>query len=157
MAQSPWQRTYGGFGSDEGMSVDNTSDGGFIVLGSTGSWGAGGGDIYLLKLDSTGELQWSKTFGGIGVEQGASVKTLEDGGFAIAGTTASPPATGYDGLLIRTDASGNVLWERTYGGEGGSLSTDCVCCLMGSPWLASLSTVGTMQEMSGSFARTWVV
>ena len=86
------------------------------MVGSTGSFGSGSGDIYLLKLGSLGSLEWSRTYGGAGVNQGRSVKTMPDGGFAIAGITSSPPSIGYDGFLIRTDASGALLWDHRYGG-----------------------------------------
>ena len=116
-AQTTWRRTYGGLGSDEGNSVQQTSDGNFIVCGSTGSFGAGGGDIYLILLDPFGNLIWSQTYGGPGVEQGRCVRQTNDGGFIIAGFTNSFGAGGYDGYVVRTDPAGVMLWDRTYGGS----------------------------------------
>lgn len=92
-----------------------TSDGGYIVCGSTGSFGNGSSDIYLVKVDAEGTPEWSLAHGGPGVEQGWMVEELPDGGYLVAGTTASYGAGGYDGYLLRVDAAGSVVWERTYG------------------------------------------
>ncbi|MBK9760264.1 MAG: T9SS type A sorting domain-containing protein [Flavobacteriales bacterium] len=115
-----WRRTYGGFGSDVGASVRQTSDGGYIVAGSTGSFGNGSGDIYVIRLDQFGEPIWSKTYGGIGVEQGVACRELPDG-FIIAGSTATGTNGGYDMTLIRTDQVGVPLWEKNYGTEAWDL------------------------------------
>ncbi|MBK7555458.1 MAG: hypothetical protein IPI55_12885 [Flavobacteriales bacterium] len=87
------------------------------MCGSTGSFGAGGGDIYLTLLDPNGEIIWSKTYGGTGVEQGNCVRETADGGFIIAGLTNSFGAGGYDGYVVRTDAAGFQLWDETFGGS----------------------------------------
>ncbi len=116
-AQVTWRRSFGGYGSDVAKSVRVTSDGNYIVCGSTGSFGAGGGDIYLTLLDPNGEIIWSKTYGGSGVEQGNCVRETADGGFIIAGLTNSFGAGGYDGYVVRTDAAGFQLWDETFGGS----------------------------------------
>jgi hypothetical protein len=116
-AQVTWRRSLGGYGSDVAKSVRVTSDGNYVVCGSTGSFGAGGGDIYLVLLDPNGEIIWSKTYGGTGVEQGNCVRETADGGFIIAGLTNSFGAGGYDGYVVRTDASGLELWSETFGGS----------------------------------------
>lgn len=63
-AQIIFQKTYGGTGSDVGSSVKQTADGGYIITGNTQSFGAGGGDVYLIKTDTAGDILWSKTYGG---------------------------------------------------------------------------------------------
>lgn len=113
-AQSTWRRTYGGFGIDEGHCVRQTADGGYILAGSTGSFGGGSGDIYVLRLDAFGEPLWSRTYGGIGVENGVACEELSNG-FIIAGTTSQGANGSYDMLLVRTDGQGLPLWERNYG------------------------------------------
>ena len=113
-AQTTWRRTYGGLGIDEGHSVRQTMDGGYIIAGSTGSFGGGSGDIYVLRLDALGEPIWSRTFGGIGVENGVACEELPDG-FIIAGTTSLGTNGSYDMVLIRTDGQGEPMWERNYG------------------------------------------
>lgn len=113
-AQVTWRRTYGGFGIDRAYCVRQTTDGGYIVVGSTGSFGAGGGDVYALRLDPFGEPLWTRTYGNIGVDEGMACRELSDG-FVIAGSTSIGDHGGYDMLLIRTDASGNALWTEHYG------------------------------------------
>ncbi len=118
-AQAPdtlWTRTYGGAGGDEGRSVQQTSDDGYIIVGGTESFGAGGKDIYLIKTDSLGDTLWTRTYGGTDWDAGGSVQQTSDGGYIIAGQTASFGAGVSDVYLIKTDASGDSLWAKIYGG-----------------------------------------
>lgn len=117
-AQVTWQRAYGGEGISEGRCIRETDDNGFIVVGSTGSFGNGASDSYLLKLNSLGERQWSKVFGGPSNDQGWAVRPLEDGGYILAGYTDAGTGHGFDGLVIRLDAGGEQVWQHTYGTEG---------------------------------------
>jgi len=112
-----WTRTYGGSDYDYGQSVKQTSDGGYIIAGVTGSFGAGGYDVWLLKTDSAGDTLWTDTFGGSNDDYGYSVQQTSDGGYVIAGRTESFGAGGYDVYLLKTDSSGDSLWTRTYGGS----------------------------------------
>ncbi len=120
-AQLTWQRTYGGFGSDQALAVVATADSGYVLVGSTGSFGSGGGDVYLVRVDSAGSLVWSTTFGGPGVEQGVDLVRTDDEHLLVIGTSYVDPALGYDGLLVRADPMGAALWERTYGQAGWDL------------------------------------
>jgi hypothetical protein len=115
-AQTTFQRIYGGVGSEEGHCVKQTYDGGYIIAGTTSSFGAGSTDIYLLKVDSLGNHLWSKTFGGTGIDQGYSLDIMNDSGFVVCGYTNSFGNGGYDMYIIRTDSTGNFLWSKTYGG-----------------------------------------
>jgi hypothetical protein len=115
-AQIKFQRTYGGSGHDEGRSVKQTWDGGYIIAGTTSSFGAGATDVYLLKVDSLGNVQWQKTFGGNNIDRGYSLDITSDSGFVICGYTNSFGFGGYDIYLIRTDQNGDTLWTKTYGG-----------------------------------------
>lgn len=110
-----WQHTYGGMGTDEGVDVLATADGGCVVLGSTGSFGQGTGDIYLFRLDAEGQRLWSRTYGSPQTEQATSLAACPEGGFIIAGNRSG--TTGYNGLLVRVDDNGDLLWEREYGGD----------------------------------------
>jgi hypothetical protein len=103
-----WTKTYGGSLMDEGVSVLQTDDGGFIVTGQTSSLGAGYSDVYLIRTNSSGNLLWTKTFGGTDDDGGWSIAKTADGGFIIAGYTLSYGAGGGDFYLIKTDANGIV-------------------------------------------------
>lgn len=115
-AQITWKRTFGGSAGDRGAAVRYTENGGVLVCGSTGSFG-NGGDLYVLSLDAFGVIDWSAVSGGLGVETGWGIVALPDGGSLAVGSTNSFGAGGYDGYVVRFDASGQVLWERTYGSE----------------------------------------
>lgn len=112
--QVTWRRTYGGFGSEDAANVRQTSDGGYIIAGSTGSLGNGSGDVYVVRVDEFGEPIWSRTYGGIGVEKGVACREIQDG-FIIAGSTSLGQHGGYDMLLIRTDQLGEPIWVRNFG------------------------------------------
>jgi uncharacterized protein YuzE len=116
MSATSFAKTYGGAAWDGGYSVQQTSDGGYIVAGYTTSFGAGGRDIFLIKTDANGNVQWAKTYGGTGYDEASSVQQTSDGGYIVAGYTNSFGA-GYDDIiLIKTDANGNIQWAKTYGG-----------------------------------------
>jgi hypothetical protein len=111
-----WAKTYGGTDNDYASSVQQTSDGGYIVAGRTRSFGAGWGDIFLIKTDVNGNVQWAKTYGGASNDSASSVQQTSDGGYIVAGRTNSFGAGGDDIFLIKTDANGNIIWAKTYGG-----------------------------------------
>jgi hypothetical protein len=113
-----WSKTYGGTQNQEGNSVRQTTDGGYIVAGHTNSFGAGNHDVYLIKTNASGDTLWTRTYGGTGDDYGQSVQQTTDGGYIVAGQTSSSGAGGYDVCVIKTDASGDTLWTRTYGGTG---------------------------------------
>jgi prepilin-type N-terminal cleavage/methylation domain-containing protein len=104
-----WSKAVGGAGYESGYSVSQTSDGGYIVLGETSSFGAGSVDVFLLKFDSSGNLSWSKTIGGASVDRGESLAQTSDGGYIVAGYTQNLGAGGHDVFLLRFDSSGNIL------------------------------------------------
>lgn len=111
-----WSKTYGGLGNETVCSVVQTTDGGYALLGYTDSFGAGGTDLWLVKTDANGNEEWNKTFGGKEYDYGMSVVQTVDGGFVLAGITRSFGAGWTDIWLIKTDANGNMQWNRTYGG-----------------------------------------
>jgi hypothetical protein len=107
-AQVRFARTYGGANEDIASSVQQTSDGGYIVAGMTRSFGAGSRDILLIKTDANGNVQWAKTYGGTDGDYAYSVQQTSDGGYIVAGLTYSFGAGGSDFFLIKTDANGNI-------------------------------------------------
>jgi len=114
-AQITFQRTYGGALWDGGGSVRQTTGGGYIITGSTKSFGAGDADVYLVETDSLGDTLWSKAFGGTDVDYGCEVQQTADSGYVVAGVTFSFGAGMGDVWLIKTDADGDTLWTRTFG------------------------------------------
>src|SRR3989304_8818614 len=111
-----WTKTFGGTSSDEGYSAQQTTDGGFVITGYTGSFGAGNADVYLIKTDANGNTLWTKTFGRTNSDLGYSVQQTTDGGYVIAGLTDSFGAGLYDVYLIKTDGNGDTLWTKIFGG-----------------------------------------
>jgi len=110
-----WNKTYGGTGDDAAYSMVQTADGGFALAGVTESYGTSI-DFYLVKADSSGNMQWNKTYGGTGEDVAKSVLQTSDGGYTLAGETSSYGAGSYDSYLVKTDGLGNTQWTRTYGG-----------------------------------------
>ena len=117
-ASAQWARSYGDAGFEMAFAIRNTSDGGSIVSGATVSFGAGDYDCWLLKLNADGGVQWQKTYGGAGFDEAYSVEPTTDGGYFVAAITTSFGAGGYDLWALKLDASGNVQWQKTYGGNG---------------------------------------
>ncbi len=134
-----WQKTYGGAHNDFAPTVIMTRDGGYAVLsysqsnntgdktstnrGTTGS-AQTGNDIWLLKLDASGALQWQQTYGSNQADAAFTLIQLPDDGYVMGGYTAgsggerTTPSYGYnDHWMIRTDANGNILWQRSNGGS----------------------------------------
>jgi len=113
MSKSGWIKTFGTTDWDDvAYSVQQTSDGGYILVGYTESYGAGDDDAWLIKTDANGNKQWDKTFGGAGWDMGESVQQTSDGGYIIAGKTNDYA------WLIKTDANGNKQWDKTFGENG---------------------------------------
>ena len=113
-----WTRTYGGPGYDEAYSVQQTTDGGYIVAGYTESFGAGKGDVYIIKTNPSGDTLWTRTYGGPGNDCGYSVQQTTDGCYIVVGYTADAYV-----YLIKTNAQGDTIWSRVYrtaGDDGGS-------------------------------------
>jgi hypothetical protein len=117
-----WNETYGVLGYDQAFSVIQTSDGGYAVLGVEGNSltyvSNPRNDFWLVKTDSMGNIQWNKTYGGRGDNVGNSVIQTKDGGYMLAGSTNAYGEGGRDALIIKTDSTGNMIWNKTYGGGG---------------------------------------
>ena len=112
-----WTKTFGGSFEDIGTEVQQTIDGGYIIVGYTSSFGAGGYDVWLIKTDSFGDTLWTKILGGSHWDWGYSVKETMDGGYIITGWTDSFGSGWTNVWLIKTDSSGNTLWTKTFGGS----------------------------------------
>ena len=139
-----WQRYMGGSGDEVGYSVQQTSDGGFIIVGDTSSYGAGGSDVWLIKTDASGAVEWSKTFGGTGDDSGRCVVQTQDGGYVIAGSTTSFGHGLADVYVIKTDGNGNEQWHATYGGTSNDDGAAVTCTGDG-----GYAIVGTSSSFGG--------
>ena len=111
-----WNHTYGGVDYDHASSVQQTTDGGYIIAGNTTSYGAGLFDCWLIKTDENGNEEWNQTYGGVGDDYATSVQQTIDGGYIIAGSNSSFIVDNCDCWLIKTDENGNEEWNQTYGG-----------------------------------------
>ncbi|MFT3846534.1 MAG: gliding motility-associated C-terminal domain-containing protein [Lacibacter sp.] len=127
-----WEKSFGGSAYESARDIEQTADGGFIVLGETNSTdgevpsGYGGTkDIWLLKLDASGNLQWQKRYGGNGLDIGNHICINTDGSYLIAATSSSNNGDitgnhgtgGYtDAVIMKISATGSVVWSKCYGG-----------------------------------------
>lgn len=109
-----WEKTFGGADYDFGNSIGLTSDGGYIIFGSTYSFGAGIYNMYLVKADSVGNLIWQKTYGGSMKDYGTSMTISNDGNYLLSGGIQTAPSS-FHGYVLKTDTSGVVMWQKQYG------------------------------------------
>jgi hypothetical protein len=112
-----WSNTFGGVGDEWAFSVIQTGDGGFAFAGYTTASGAGKADFWLVKTDAFGNQQWNRTFGGKEFDWASCVIQSSDGGYLLVGSTYTSKEMGYDIWIVKTDANGNEMWNRTFGGK----------------------------------------
>ncbi len=112
-----WEKTFGGKGSDAVFSIVSLADGGAMMAGYTESKGQGSYDAWVIRIDGKGNLVWDKTFGSKASEYAISLVALPDGGAIIAGQKLSTTKSLTDAWVFRIDAQGNLIWEKTYGGN----------------------------------------
>jgi len=117
-----WQGTCGGTGNDEAFCIQQTSDGGYIAVGSTNSFGAGNSDVWVVKLDSDGSIVWQNTSGGANYESAFCIQQTDDGGYIVAGYTDSFGAGLQDVWIIKLASNGTITWQKTYGGPNNDLA-----------------------------------
>lgn len=165
-----WSRNYGGSNNERAESISPTSDGGYIlacysesndgdVSGNQGDF-----DYWLLKIDAVGNIEWENNFGGSLAEFGFDAEQTSDGGYLMIGSTFSNNGQitmnqgFYDYWLVKTDASGNLAWQRTYGGAGEERAYELELLSDGSAIIAgtSNSSSGDLPSNNGS-ADYWVL
>lgn len=117
MGQFMWQKTFGGFNQDVGKSIALLPDGGFVITGYSSSYGAGGYDVITIRTDKFGNQIWLKSFGGLDWDFGNDVIIGPDGNIIICGSTYSYGYGNKDGLVLKYDLNGNLLWHKTFGGN----------------------------------------
>jgi hypothetical protein len=117
-----WSKTYGGAMEDAGRAVASVGDGQYVVAGYTNSMGNGDYDFLLLKIDASGNMIWSKTYGGTESDKAYAVAETA-GGCVVAGDTRSKGEGDTDAWIIKVDASGDLIWDKTVGGAGFDMPT----------------------------------
>jgi len=153
-----WQKTYGGTNSDTAANIRNTADGGYIVTGTTFSSegdltaNKGNGDIWVLKISTTGAIQWQKTYGGAQTDIASSILQNADGSYFILGATNSTDGdltkttTDSDLWVLKINATGIIQWQKTFGGTDDEfasslqLSTDGALMISGNTFFGRTST-----------------
>jgi hypothetical protein len=171
-AQTPdtaWTHTYGAANDDGSYSVQQTSDGGYVIAGYTDIPGDGGYGVYLVRTDSLGDTIWTSVIGGDLGDYGRSVQQTQDGGFIVVGYTNSFGGM-LDAYMIKTDSDGEVIWTRIYGGnyydaaycvdqtsDGGYIFAGYTYSFgisMADVWLVKTDSLG-YEEWSQTFGREW--
>ncbi|MDY6969889.1 MAG: cadherin-like beta sandwich domain-containing protein [Spirochaetota bacterium] len=158
-----WQKTYGGGDDEFGRSIQQVFDqdgdpDGYLMTADTQSFGAGGRDVWLVRLDNSGIVEWEKTYGGGSSEIPYSVQVANDGGYVVGADTSSFGAGGSDFWAFKVDASGDLLWQYTYGGvendsardlqktaDGGYVMTGWTYSfdsIMNDAWVVKLNSTG---------------
>lgn len=139
-----WSKTYGGSSDEYPGMVIPTNDGGLVIVGTTYSFGSGDRDIYVIRTDAAGNLQWSKVYGGNYTERGFVIRQLLDGNFIVGGSEQSNGAGQYDVFIMKINANnGSIIWSRNIGGSLSDTLTDIVL-LDGDELLVSGSTSSTI-------------
>ncbi|KGO91808.1 T9SS type A sorting domain-containing protein [Flavobacterium subsaxonicum] len=154
-----WQKALGGSGGDQAENVIPTADGGYLVAGITDSTDGdvseslGNGDLWVVKLDSDGTIEWEKSYGGTGMDWAYTSLQAPDGNYYIGGFTNSTngDVTGLHGSsdfwLLKIDQEGELLWQKTYGGSSLEIIEDMYLCNDG-----SLVLVGWTMSSDGDVA-----
>jgi hypothetical protein len=167
-----WQKAMGGTLLDYASSIDQTTDGGYIIAGVTNSHEGditnnhGESDMWVVKLDSSGNIVWQKTLGGSGFDEGSSVIGTPDGGYAIAGNTnsADGDVTGYhdggrrDMWVVKLNSNGNIIWQKALGGSQDETAYSIIATPDGGYAVAGSAT-STNGDVTGNKGRSdvWVV
>ena len=153
-----WLRTVGSPGDGLG-AIAVTFDGGYVAVGSVRSFGSGGSDAWVVRLDAAGNVVWQKAYGGAGTDAAVTALPARDGTITIVGGTSSTGAGSHDGWVFKLDAQGSVVWQKTFGGPGddgfnaGDAASDGGLCVAGTtipagaessrPWVLRLDASGS--------------
>jgi len=124
--QVEWNQTIGGTAADYAFSVRASFDGGYILAGGTESYGAGKYDMWLVKINASGQVEWNQTIGGTAADYAFPVITSSDAGYVLAGRTGSYGAGNEDMWLVKTNAVGQVVWNQTFGGVDNDAATSVI-------------------------------
>ncbi len=171
-----WEKSFGGSMNDRGYSICNGSNGDFIIAGTTESSDGdisinkGFSDLWLIRIDSTGNLIWEKTLGGRDDEEACTVLKTYDGGYIILGETTSndsdvsglhmpnPFIHSSDGWLVKTDSSGIIQWQKCIGGTDLDFGRDLTICLDSNYLITERieSSDGDVTNFHGGYDDYWL-
>ena len=163
-AQITFEKWLGGSSSDDAKGIIQLPDSGYALLGRTWSWGQGGSDLMLIRLNKNGDTLWTKLYGGTSNEfTNGCIKLASDSGFVIAGNTTSfGPGTpaGFNWYLIKTDANGVVEWTKTWGVTGNDelkhvIPTSDGDYLLSGAWQVSGMTRGIVLKVDSVGNTLW--
>lgn len=156
-----WEKSFGGTGNDIATSAVVLRDSSFLIAGETGSQNGnvtknrGGIDYWVIRLDKKGNFVWEKTFGGPGNDNLYSIEPTADGNFLLVGSSDMaggdvPPIQGKTDLfLVKIDAKGNTLWQKTYGGDGFDIPFDAATAItQDGPMLIAGTTTSSSGDIS---------
>jgi Secretion system C-terminal sorting domain len=134
-----WEKSLGGSGDDDATSVCQTSDGGYVVTGRSNSidgdftGNIGSYDIWIVKLSSTGDIQWKKFYGGFGLDNATGIRQTADGGYIICAQSNSDDGYlttnhgGDDYWIVKLSANGDILWQKSFGGSNTIDEATAIC------------------------------
>ncbi len=112
-----WEKTYGGEGYDRGNSIKETKDGNYIIAGITESYGSGFEDIYVIKLNSKGDILWHKEYGTSGYDRAYDIIETSDGGYLMAGSVQNKNNNSEDGYILKLNSKGETQWVKSFEGK----------------------------------------
>lgn len=139
-------RPFGGTAGDVGAAVIRTTDNGFLAVGSTGSFGSGYSSVYAVRLSAAGDSLWARTYGGSSADFGRAAVNAIDGGFVLAGRTASYGAGFYDAYIVKIDADGNFVWENTFGTSSDDYAHSIMAAMDGTYMISGFSEVSPSRK-----------
>ncbi|HMI08118.1 MAG TPA: T9SS type A sorting domain-containing protein [Flavobacterium sp.] len=165
-----WKKTFGGSSTEQPSGIQQTTDGGYIISGMTYSVNGditsnhGNRDFWVLKLSADGTLEWQKTYGGNNNENSNTIAKTADGGYIIAGSSASSNGdvtNGHgsdDAWIVKLNSAGTIQWQKTYGGTGTDSATSVTQTADGS-YIFCGTTNSTNGDVSGLHGTLdyWVV
>jgi len=147
-----WYNSFGGGDDDTANDVIQTNDGGYILVGSTNSFGLTRDDAFIVKTDKNGKRLWQHSYGGNYADEAFAIARSPDGGFVIAGRTESfNRRNGFDLYLFKIDAHGKLLWQRTQGGKSDDAGYDIITVRDG------YLIVGAKKSDIGRDSNVWVL
>jgi len=147
-----WNQTFGGAEMDVVFAIIPTPDGGYALTGVTESFGFGAMDAWLIKINTTGQVQWNQTYGGVGNDYGGNLVLTSDGGYVICGYSETFGLGASDFYLIKTDSSGTMLWNKTYGGYDTERGSSLVLTADGGFLLVGLTETSSLNSQD-----IWIV